>query len=322
MMNAIVIFFRFIFSNIKKVFLVALLTIIFIFILFPLSDLNDLISSQVSKATANRVFLQFDQLHINPFTVTLGLDNVVVETPQVSSLTADTVKVSPSLIAAFQKKPGGSFSANGFLKGGVDLQISPAGASAKGGADKSNIALDAHDISLSELSHVAQLSVPMKGQLRVTSKGVADLTLSEQPDMDLNLLISKFEVPSTTVSLAMMGALNIPQMYFDKVELKGKLSNGKFQIENGTLGSPRDDFSGDIKGEIGLTLLNSQGQVVPQMGNFDLSVHLKANNSFQQRAGLFLSFFDAYKRMSGTSAEYKIKIQGTPYGVPQITPIQ
>jgi type II secretion system protein N len=322
MMNAIVIFFRFIFSNFKKVLLVVFLTIVFIFLLFPLSDLNDLISSQVSKLTGNRVFLQFDRLHFNPLSVTLGLDNVVVETPQLASLTSESVKISPSIIAAFQKKPGGSFTASGFLKGGVDVQISPAGSPSKGGADKSKISLDAHDISLGELSRIAQLSVPMKGQLKLTSSGLVDLTLSEQPDMDLNLLINRFEVPSTTVTLAMMGALNIPQMNFDKVELHGKLSNGKFQIESGKLGSAKDDFSGDIKGEIGLTLMNAQGQVVPQIGNFDISLDLKANTSFQQRAGLFLSFLDAYKRMNGSTAQYRIKIQGSPFGVPQITPIQ
>src|SRR5947207_2702516 len=99
MMNLIVIFFRFIFSNIRKILLIALFTLIFLFILFPLSDLNDLISSQISKHTANQIFLQFDQLHLNPFTVTLGLDNVSVETPQFAAITSENIKLSPSLSA-------------------------------------------------------------------------------------------------------------------------------------------------------------------------------------------------------------------------------
>ena len=79
-----------------------------------------------------------------------------------------------------------------------------------------------------------------------------------------------------------MGSVNIPQIKFDKVELKGKLSNGKFLIESGKLGSPKDDFYGDIKGELGLTLLQVQGQVVPQIGAYNISVDLKANTAFQK----------------------------------------
>lgn len=324
MMNSIVIFFRFIFSNIRRILLVLLLTVVFIFILFPLSDLNDLVSSQVSKATGNRVFLQFDKLHFNPLTVTLGMDNVIVETPQISSLTSDKVKVSPSIIAAFQRKPGGSFSASGFLNGEVEVQISPAGVASKGGTDKSKIEVIAQNISLNEARKAAQLTVPLKGQLNLSSQAVADLTFSEQPDMDLNLQINKFELPSTTVSTGFMGAINIPQVTFDKVELKGKLSNGKFQIETGKLGSAKDDLYGEIKGEIGLTLLNMGGQIVPQFGSYNVSVDLKANSSFQQRAGLFLSFLDSSKSMSGSTAQYKFRLQGDPaYGNPfQLTPMR
>ena len=89
MMNGIVIFFRFLLGNIKKIFLIVLLTIVFLFLLFPLSDLNDWASSQVSKLTQNKVYLQFDQLHLNPFTVTLGLDQVTIDTPQISGLASN-----------------------------------------------------------------------------------------------------------------------------------------------------------------------------------------------------------------------------------------
>ncbi len=316
MMNSIVIFFRLIFSNYKKILLVIFLTVFFLFVLFPLSDLNDLISSQVSKFTQNRVYFQFDKMHLNPFNLSLGLDQVLVETPQINNLTSDNISISPSIMAAFKKKPGGSFTATGFLKGDVEVNISPSG-------EKSKIEITAQNISLNEARQAAQLNIPLKGNLNLTSQALADLTLTEQPEMDLNLTIIKFELPSTTVSTGFMGAINVPQIHFDKVELKGKLSNGKFLIETGKLGSAKDDFYGDIKGEIGLTLLNVQGQVVPQIGNYNVSVDLKANSSFQQRAQLFLSFLDASKTMVGSSAQYKFRVQGDPMGSPfQLTPIR
>ncbi|MGZ3724243.1 MAG: type II secretion system protein GspN [Pseudobdellovibrio sp.] len=295
--------------------MVLILTVFFLFVLFPLSDLNDLISSQVSKLTQNRVYFQFDQMHLNPFTVSLGMDQVLVETPQISNLTSDNISISPSIMAAFKRKPGGSFTASGFLKGDVEVNVSPSG-------EKSKIEIVAQNISLNEARQVAQFPLPLKGQLSLTSQALADLTLAEQPEMEVNLTVMKFELPSTTVSTAMMGSINVPQIQFDKVELKGKLANGKFQIESGKLGSSKDDFYGDIKGEIGLTLLNVQGQVIPQFGHYNVTVDLKANSSFQQRAQLFLSFLDASKSMSGSTAQYKFNLSGDPMAPFQLTPIR
>lgn len=321
MMNGIVIFFRFLLGNIKKIILIIFLTIVFLFLLFPLSDLNDYASSQVSKRTQNKVYLQFDQLHLNLFTVTLGLDQVTIDMPQISGLASNKVEVSPSLLALFKKKPGGTFRAEGFFKGDVEVQVSPAPST--GTTEKFKIDINAQNLSLKEARQILQLNLPLSGQLNLTAQAVADVTLAEQPEVDMNLTIQRFELASTTVSTAMMGSVNVPQIKFDKVELKGKLSNGKFQIESGKLGSPKDDLYGEIKGELGLTLTQIQGQVVPQVGVYNITVDLKANAAFQQRAQLFLSFLDSSRQMVGTTATYKFRVQGDPMGQPfNLTPMR
>lgn len=321
MMNSLVIFFRFILGNIKKILLVLLLTIVFLFILFPLSDLNDWASSQVSKLTQNKVYLQFDQLHLNPFTVTLGLDQVSIDTPQIAGLTSSKVSLSPSIMAAFKKKPGGTFRAEGLFKGDVEVQMAPAPST--GTTDKTKIDIEAQSLSLKEARQILQVGLPITGSLNLKAQAVADLTMSEQPEVDASLTINHFELASTTVATAMMGSVNVPQIKFDKVELKGKLSNGKFQIESGKLGSPKDDFYGDIKGELGLTFLQVQGQVVPQVGAYNIAVDLKANAAFQQRAQLFLSFLDSSRTMEGSTAHYKFRVQGDPMGQPfNLTPMR
>lgn len=308
MMNAIVIFFRLIFSNYRKLLLILTLTLVFLFLLFPLSDLNDLISNEVSRLTQNRVYFQFDKMHINPLTASLNLDNVLVETPQISNLTSDSVQISPSLMAAFQKKPGGTFVATGLLKGDVEVNITPTDG-------KTKIELNAQNISLSEAREIAQLNLPIKGQVTLTSQALTDYNLldgsmTEQPEMDLNLSVLKFELPSTTITNHMLGSINIPQIQFDKVELKGRLTNGKFQIESGKLGTSKDPLYGDVKGEIGLSLTNINGQITPQFGSYNITVDLKANSDFQSRAQLFLSFLDASKTLQGSTAQYKFKLQG------------
>ena len=321
MMNSIVIFFRFLFSHKWKIVLTLALTLVFLIALFPLSDLNDLISSQVSKQTNNRVFLQFDNMSLNPLSTSVSLEKVYVETEQISSLTSDEVSISPSLAALIARKPGGTLTAKGFLKGELEISLKPAGS--VNGIDKSSIDVNAQNINLKDARVAANISLPIKGQLSLTSHAVADLTMTEQPEMDLNLTILKFELPSTSVSLQDFGQINLPEIKLGKVELKGRLANGKFQIESGKLGTAQDEFYGDVKGDLNVSFQNMQGQIVPVIGAYDISLDLQAAPSFQEKAKFFLSFLDGYKSQSGTNTNYKFKIQATAMGMPpQFTPLK
>ncbi|AGH95747.1 type II secretion system protein GspN [Pseudobdellovibrio exovorus] len=321
MMNSIVIFFRFLFSHKWKILFTLSLTIVFLVVLFPLSDLNDLVSSQVSKQTQNQVFLQFDKMSLNPVPVSLSLENVYVETRQLSALTSDEVQVQPSIAALLARKPGGTLTAKGFLKGNVEVSLKPA--NSNGGAEKSEIHLSAQNINLKDAREVANISLPIKGQLNIESHAIADLTMGEQPEMDLNLLISKFELPTTSVSLQDFGQLSLPELKLARIELKGRLANGKFQIESGKLGTAQDEFYGDVTGSLNLSFQNMQGQIVPVIGAYDLSLDLKAAQSFQDKARFFLSFLDGYKVQSGSTAAYKFKVQAAAMGMPpQFIPLK
>lgn len=314
MMNAIVIFFRFVFLHKWKIVSTLVMSIAFLILLFPLSDLNDLISSEISKLTNNRVYVQFDKMHISPFTTSVSLEKVYVETPQISSLTSEEVSLKPSIAAMLARKPGGTVSAKGFLKGDVEISMSPA--SSANGVDKSKIDISANNISLKEAREVANINLPIKGQLSLTSQAVADLTMTEQPEVDLNLTIMKFEMASTFVPLNDFGQIALPEIRMGKVELKGRLSNGKFLIENGKLGTTQDELYGDIKGDVSVSFQNIGGQVTPIIGAYNISLDIKAKQSFKDKAKLFLSFLDGYKVDSGTVSNYKFKVFASEMGMP------
>lgn len=320
MMNGIVIFFRFLKKNFGKFVLGLVLVVVFLYVLFPFSDLNDLVSAQVSKLTQNRVFLQFDDLHINPLTASVSLDKVYVETPQISNLTITQLSASPSLAALLKGKPGGHLSAQGFMKGNVRISISPAAStkseSGESKADKYNIDLSAENLNIKDIKELAGLSLPLKGQLSLSTQAVADITFAEQPEGEIALIINKFELPPSSLSLADMGRVNLPEIKLGQIELKGKLSNGKFVIENGKIGTPKDDFYGDVKGDMNVTLQNMGGQIVPIIGAYNISLDLKANASFKERAKFFLSFLDGYKRDLPDGAQYKFRIQAQAMGMP------
>lgn len=321
MMNAVVIFFRFLFSNKWKIVLTFLMTLVFLFLLFPLSDLNDLISSQVSKLTGNTIFLQFEKMHINPLTTSISLEKIYIETPQISSLTSDVLDVSPSISALLAKKPGGKITAKGFLKGELEITMHPA--SSANGVDKSKIEVIANNISLKEARQVANINLPIKGELSLTSQAVADLTMTEQPELDLNITIIKFELASTSIPLQDFGQLALPEIKLGKIELKGRLTNGKFLIENGKLGTNKDELYGEIKGDLSVTFQNVGGQIAPVIGAYNISLDIKATPTFKNKAKLFLSFLDGYKTDSGPVSNYKFKIFAAQMGMPpQFTPLR
>lgn len=323
MMNSIVLFFRFIIKHKWKLTLTLSMTIWFLVFLFPFNDLNDLVSMQISKMTNNKIFLQFDRMSLNPFTTQLSLEKVFVETPQINTLTSEEVSFSPSISAIMAKKAGGTITAHGFLKGDLELQISPAPQSAESKVEKSKLNVNASNLNLKDLRELLNLSLPIKGQMNLTGQAVADLTFVEQPEAELLLTINKFELPSSSLSLQDMGRVNLPEIKLGLIELKGKLNAGKFLIESGKVGTPKDDFYGDVKGDIGITFQNLAGQVVPIVDSYSLSLSLKANTAFKERAKFFLGFLDGYKSEVGGSTEYKFKVQATAVGMsPQFSPIR
>lgn len=321
-MNAIVIFFRLLLKHKLKILLTFFLSMFFFVFLFPLSDLNDYISTQVSKFTGNAVFLQFDKMHLQPLNAAVSFEKVYLESPLVSSLTSDEVSISPSLPALLARQPGGTVTAKGFLNGEVELSLTPGPASAAG-ASRSKINLNATRINLKSVREVAGLSLPIKGELNVTGQALADMTLAEQPELDLSVTINRFELPASSLSLQDFGLINLPEIKLSKVELKGRLSGGKFQIENGKLGAEKDDFYGDIKGDMNISFQNMGGQMVPIFGAYDISLDLRASPAFQEKAKFFLSFLDGYKSESANGTQYKFKIQAAAQGMPpQFAPLR
>jgi type II secretion system protein N len=293
-------------------------TLVFFVMLFPLNDLGDLISAQVSKATQGKVYFQFDGLNLSAWPLGLQMSNVFVEAGQMSALKAKDVTVLPSVSGMLKGKPYGHINASGFLKGDVSLSLSSAPAGEKS-PDRSTIDLSAKKISLKELRSLAGLPFFMQGDLNLDMKTIADFTFQDQPEADVVLTVTKFELPPTNVDTS-FGPLTMPEVKLKQVDLKGKLSGGTFVIEKGDVGQAGDELQANIKGQIKVTLMNMGGQIVPQLGSYNLDIELKTQKSFQEKAGLFLSFLQAHQTSPG---QYKFKVASPQWGVPpQITTLR
>ena len=321
-MNFIILSFRFIFKHKWKFFSTLCLTLIFLFILFPINDLNDLITSQISKFTKKNVFVQFETISINPFVPKITLEKLFIEGQTFPTITTENLSMSPSLNSLFSKQPEGSVMAQGFLKGDIQVSVKAA-ASSDSGLKRSRIELQAKDLNLKDVRELANLPMPLLGKLSVTSSAIVDLTFTEQPEMEINLNILRFEMPSNSVFLGDLGRVNLPNIKMSLIELKGKLLAGKFTIESGKLGNANDELFGDIKGEVNLTFTNAGSQIVPVLGGYDIDLNLKASSAFKEQAKFFLGFLDGYRTDLPDGARYKFKIKSVSANMPpQFTPLR
>lgn len=312
-------FFKFL-GSIKFALLAFFVSTLFFFVLFfPLNDLGDLVTTQVFKLTNGRVYFQFDNLRLSVFPPGLSMEKVMVEAPQMPSIKTDFLTVSPSIGGAFKGLPYGSVTADGFLKGQVNLSLSGAGKT-EAGSPRSLIELRAQKINLRELKAFLNTPFYLQGDLNIDTKGIADLTFQEQPDIEnVALVINQFEFPPGEIPTP-VGPVSLPELKLKQIDLRGKLSNGTFTIENGKLGQVNDELQVVLKGTIKVNFENRNGQIVPVIGAYNLDVDMKVQKSLRDKTALFLAFIEKHQKAPG---EYKFKVASSMWGIPpQITTLR
>ncbi len=303
------------FNSKLKFFVMILSTVAFLFVLFPFNDLGDLVSAQVARLTGNTLFLQFEDLKMSLFpTPGMKFQQVYVEPSGFAGVSAREIKFAPSITGIIAQKPYGSVSAKGLFKGDVWINVT-SGSRAESGLERQKLEISAQKLSLQDLHDVARLPVMMKGSLNLETSALIDLTLSEQPDVDVNLNISQFELPPANV-MTPMGPLTMPDLKLSSIEIKGRLAGGKLIIENGQVGKDGDELRGSISGNLDLSLANVGGAVTPVLGGYDFKLDLRTKRNFQDRAALFLSFIDNYKTATPDGAQYKFRVSATSTMIP------
>ncbi len=140
--------------------------IVFLFLLFPMDDLGDLVSVQVAEKTNQQVFLQFDHMNLSLLDFGISFDNISVETPVTPPISAEELTISPSFSSLIKQKPGGSINAKGFLNGEIDISMSPAGKS-ENGIEKQKISINAQSLNLTKLKELTQMPLLMKGKVNL-----------------------------------------------------------------------------------------------------------------------------------------------------------
>lgn len=304
--------FGFIKNNKKKILLGLLFYVLFVFLLFPFRDLGVFVSTQVSKATQNQVYLKFDNLSLSMFPAPgLELSNVQVQTVQLPPLSATSLKLYPNIMSLLALKPGFSAQAEGLFDGNVGLSLRAVGAN-KEGVSKQKITLDASEVQLKKLGDFLKLPMNIEGYVSLEGDVEVDPTFSEQPSGNLDLSGNRVNITSAVVP-TQFGPLNLPDTKLQEIKAKVSVGNGDLEIERVQLGTLQDELYAQMRGSIKIQFRSQGQQVAVVPGAFDLVVYIKAKPSFQAKAGVFLSFLDSYKKGEG---EYIFRAQGANFYAP------
>ncbi|MEZ0391524.1 MAG: type II secretion system protein GspN [Pseudobdellovibrionaceae bacterium] len=322
-------FFSFAWSHKGKLGVLAISTLVFAFLLFPFNDLSDFIGAQISKMSRNKVYVQFDQLHMSLVpTPGVALENVQVEAQGLAGLKIQEAILTPGFSTLITQKPAGTLTARGFLNG--DIQVSlKSGARTDDGKERQEITIEAKKLSLGELKQIGQLPFVAKGDLNLSSKALIEPTLKTQPDVDVTLRIDQFQPLSVQTPL---GPFVLPELKISNVELKGRLSAGKLIIEQGIIGKETDELRGTIKGSLDLQIIRPDPDstvIIPQMGGYNFDVDLKVKKGFYARASTIFSIAEGALRLnnhkidSADGVQYRFKVQGANFiDIPNVSALR
>ncbi len=335
-------------ANWKFFLIMVVSAALFLALLFPFSDLSDVVTSAIGQASGNQVYAQAERLdlHLLPQPA-VSATNLSLETMAFPPIEAAWAKVTPGLfsllfnIGTLQRALSGdpeagrslsnkvsiSVSAEGVMGADVDLSLSPGKKSEKG-SERSRINLEIEKLDLAKASDWASLPMRIQGHANIDTDMLLTSDFSEQPEGDFELKISKFSLPSGTISVPMGEAsfpINIPSLTMDNVIFRGRMVGGSLVIEEGLFGKGSDPLSGRMKGQMALRLLPTGQTVTPSFGAYNLTVELNTNAMIQKELGFaFLPLDNAKASTSGGGARYLFRATGQGIGmayVPQITRI-
>jgi type II secretion system protein N len=261
----------------------------FFFILFPSDDLSDMISSEINRG--GQVNVRFDGLSLDPFSLGVSTGNLVFTPRGQPSIKAALVRVSPVLSRLLTFNKGVAAEIENIFSGNLHLEYGQDG-KAKSGVPYDEISLSAEHLSLDEISGFLRsanlANFKLQGVARAEVANIrVDRLFAEQPSGTFSLDIQSFIVPTQTIMVNFNG-VNVPQalptLELGRVSLQNaKLSEGVLEIPELSIGEPKNELYGKLKGTLGLQLKKVGEQIYPEVSSVALTLKLIADKGFVER---------------------------------------
>lgn len=320
-----------------KMFMTLLFAVFFAFLLFPFRDLGGWIAEQVAVQSGGAIYFDANDyaLEIIP-QPGFRLNQVTVDVIGLPTLEVDRLHLMPAITSLMLGRLGFSAEASGLFNGAVVADFHQ-GAKLKSGQPESTIAIEAQSIKLpllmSFLNRMAGEASPFShlsilGTAGLSSQLTWDPGFDKQPSGQVNLNFSGLSLPSQSITVNFNGAampVPLPEIGVGATTVKAKVSDGNIDFQEVKFGGVSDDLSGDLSGQLGMTIKRTNAGVQPMVGAFDLKVNVSARREFfntNQGSGLGLvfSFIGPYRVDTPQGAKFSFRIKGNGgAGMPQIT---
>jgi type II secretion system protein N len=309
-------FFR---NNLGKFILFPFVVLLWIPFIFPYGDLRAVISTTGSRLMGEGTAIDFDTMSLGlGFPVSFDFEGFEFVRTGLPVLSADRLTATPSLEALIKRKPGGKVEADGFFAGQVQASLSPGAALKENAGNKHDITANISGIQLALLTTALKragiLSFTAQGSIDSQATASIDPTFVDQPAANLNLSSNMIAVPSISIPIPGMGPVQSPALQFGKLDFKGKLQEGKLQIEELTFGQTSDGLSGRVRGELDLKLQNDGGRVRALLGAVQLKVELIVSQAMMANSGVALALIlvEKYKTVAGGNLKYGFQVKIEP----------
>ncbi len=319
-------------NNLKKIALLPVVILLWIPFIFPFGDLRAVVATTVSRALGEGTAIDFDSVSLGlGFPISLDFVDFEFVRPGLPLLAVDRLTATPSMGALFTQKPGGKIAADGLFNGQLTASLAPGAALKDNAGNKQDITANIVGMQMNALTTALKragiLNFTAQGSLDSQARATIDPTFTDQPTADLSLSANAISVPSISIPIPNMGPVQTPSMKFAAIEFKGKLQEGKLQIEELTFGQASDSLSGRVRGELGLSLKSEGGRMRAIAGAMDFKVELNVSKSMMEamtKSGIALALLmvDKYKTNVGDNLKYGFRVQAPILGAtPQFAPL-
>ncbi len=301
-----------------KIATILIAAVVFLVLLFPFADLNDLVTEKIYEATNKQVFISFEQLNLSLLPAPgLEMAEVKLNLKNIPGFKIKKLALAPSIASLLAFNLGFSSSFEGLLGGDVQLTLKPGEKTGK--IQKQNIELEAENINLAQISKFTKSPFNLKGKVNIDATADIDPSFSEQPDGEASITTQQLIIPATNVPTN-FGELPLPELNFSSLIFKGRLTAGDLILEQLKLGAGKDALLVRVKGRLGLKLLKLPSGIAPRPGAFDLKLEITSQASKNKDLQLFLSFLDKFKTSNNGKDSYTLRIKGARFGAaPQMT---
>lgn len=311
------------FRNHKMKMLIALgFTLVFAVILFPNDDLSDYVSAQVSKSSG--MYIEMNNLGFDLFpSPGVNAHDVSIEPRGVRPLKVGGLSTHISLGKVLTARLGFSADFEKIFRGDINL-VYGQGDKAKSGERFDELALHGEKVSLDDVSDYlkssGQLGMKLQGSLKLDTNLRLDHSFSEQPSAVVSADIGSFSIPSQSIMIDFNGvpvAQQLPTLELGRVVLRNaKLKDGTLEISEMTIGDPKAEIFGKMKGTMSLLLRKNPMGVQPEISNVDMAMDLQIDQSFYDRnqksvlGGFFLLIPPAAKQDTpkGPRLAFRLKL--------------